>query len=150
MNGQALRILTVLSLSILLAPLSPFAQTFRTVTANIPFNFVVGKTTLASGEYAIKPLSSSAIQISRTDNRTAAIVIVFPVQARRIPEVATLVFNQYGDQYFLSRLWTPASKAGCELLKSPIEREMTKGKSQYRTISILARLEAVDVKFNFH
>jgi hypothetical protein len=150
MKGQAVKILAVLGLSIPLASLSLYAQTFRTVTANIPFNFVVGKTTLAPGEYAIKSLSPSAIQISRTDNRTATVVLVLPMQARKSPEVATLVFNQYGDQYFLSILWAPASKGGYELLRSSIERFLAKGKSEHRTVSIVARSEAVDVKLNFH
>jgi len=150
MNGQAAKILTVLGLSTLLASPSLYAQTFSTVRSNIPFNFVVGRTTLAPGEYVIKSLSASAIQISRTDNQTATIVLVLPVDARKSPEVATLVFNQYEDQYFLSKLWIPTSKAGYELLRSSIERGLARGKSGHRTVSIVARLEAVEVKLNFH
>jgi hypothetical protein len=150
MNGHASKIATVLGLSILLGPSSLYAQSFRTMSANIPFGFVVGKTTLASGEYAIKSLSPSALQILSTDNKKATIVLVLPVQATKSPEVATLVFDQYGDQYFLSTLWTPASKTGSELLRSPLERDLAKGNLEHRTVSIVARVEAVDVKLNFY
>jgi hypothetical protein len=149
MNSHALKISMNLGLSILLTSLSVYAQSSNTMIVKIPFKFVAGKTTLPSGEYTVKSLSPSSIQILRTDNRKSAIVLVIPVQTRKSPEVATLVFDQYGDQYFLSKLWTPASKTGRELLRSPLERDLAKGKSEHRIVTITALSEGVDVKLNF-
>ena len=46
------------------------------------------------------------------------------VHAGKTSDVGKLVFNRYGDQYFLSKIWPPSSDTGRELTKSSLEREV--------------------------
>ena len=52
------------------------------------------------------------------------------MQARKISDVGKLVFNRYGDQYFLSKIWAPSSDTGRELPKSRLEREVAQRLSE--------------------
>jgi hypothetical protein len=96
------------------------------MTANIPFNFTVGSQPLPAGQYSVKPLSQAAVLVQSEDSRSAAIVLTMAAQANKTQEVGKLVFNRYGDQYFLSQIWTPASNTGRVLPKSRLEREIAK------------------------
>ena len=46
------------------------------------------------------------------------------VHAGKTSDVGKLVFNRYGDQYFLSKIWTRSSDTGREFSKSRLEREV--------------------------
>jgi hypothetical protein len=46
------------------------------------------------------------------------------VNAGKPSDVDKLVFNRYGDQYFLSKIWTRSSLTGRGLTKSRLEREV--------------------------
>ena len=49
-----------------------------------------------------------------------------------------LIFNRYGNKYFLSQIWTAGSKSGRELPKSQRETELA-GKQAKREVAVLAR-----------
>jgi hypothetical protein len=49
-----------------------------------------------------------------------------PVRANQTQEETKLVFHKYGDQYFLSQIWTPGGNTGRELLMPRFERELAK------------------------
>ena len=92
--------------------------------ANIPFDFAVGNKRLPAGEYQIKPAAEKVMLIQSTDARSSAVAMTIGVQAGKSNDVGKLVFNRYGDQYFLSKIWPPASTDGRELSKSRLEREV--------------------------
>ena len=83
---------------------SAFAQDQR-VKATVPFNFTVGDKTLPAGTYTIasSPSSPEVVAISNWYMRVTVQAMGRPHQAN--PERANaLVFHQYGNQYFLSRI----------------------------------------------
>ncbi len=92
--------------------------------ADIPFDFVVGDKQLPSGEYHVKSPQSGVMLIQSKDAHSSAIVLTTGMQAGKISDVGKLVFNRYGDQYFLSKIWAPSSDTGRELPKSRLEREV--------------------------
>jgi hypothetical protein len=92
--------------------------------ADIPFDFLVGDKRLPSGQYHVKSLNPVLTQIESKDARSTAIVLTTGMQAAKISDVGKLVFNRYGDQYFLSKIWAPSSNSGRELPKSHLEREV--------------------------
>ena len=49
-----------------------------------------------------------------------------PVRANQTQEETKLVFHRYGDQYFLSQIWTVGANSGRELLMPRLERELAK------------------------
>jgi len=90
--------------------------------AEIPFDFVVGDKQLHSGEYHVRQTHPGVMLIQSKDARSSAMVLTTAAQAGKISDVDKLVFNRYGDQYFLSKIW--ASDSGRQLPKSRLEREV--------------------------
>jgi hypothetical protein len=45
-------------------------------------------------------------------------------EAAKAPDQGKLVFNRYGDRYFLSEIWTAGDTSGRTLLVSKVEREL--------------------------
>jgi hypothetical protein len=73
---------------------------------DIPFDFSAGKAMLKAGVYSIKRTSGNLFAIRSADGKTTALVnaplIIGPWYSKASER---LVFNQYGDQYFLSQVW---------------------------------------------
>ena len=123
MQKYAYQVLTALTLVAWLMVPATHAQSIM-LKADIPFNFVVGDTQLPSGEYHVKQLRPGVIQVQDKVTRSSAIVMTTGVQAGKTSDVGKLVFNRYGDNYFLSRIWEPSSITGRQLPKSRLEREV--------------------------
>jgi hypothetical protein len=86
----------------------------------------------------VKSLNPATTLIQSMDSRSAAIVLTTTAQNEKPSDVAKLVFNRYGDQYFLSKIWPGSSPAGRGLPKSRLEREVAKGLSTEGTTVIAA------------
>ena len=123
MYKHAYQVLTALTLVAWLMVPATQAQSIM-LKANIPFDFVVGEKRLPSGEYHVKSLNPVLTQIQSKDGHSTAIVLTTGMQAAKISDAGKLVFNRYGDQYFLSKIWVPSSDTGRQLPKSRFEREV--------------------------
>ena len=123
MYKHAYQVLTALTLVAWLMVPATQAQSIM-LKANIPFDFVVGEKRLPSGEYHVKSLNPVLTQIQSKDGHSTAIVLTAGMQAAKISDAGKLVFNRYGDQYFMSKIWAPSSDSGRELPKSRLEREV--------------------------
>jgi hypothetical protein len=108
--------------------------------ADIPFDFVVGDKQLHSGEYNVKQTHPGVMLIQSKDARSSAMVLTTAADAGKISDVGKLVFNRYGDQYFLSKIWT--SDSGRQLPKSRLEREVAQRLSESGTTVVAARSAA--------
>jgi hypothetical protein len=127
---QSLRIFLMLSVLSILAAVSVHAQSSNQQTANIPFSFNVDGKTFPAGLYNVTRLNpqsdKAALAIKSADGSMSKVVLAMPVQAGRPQESAKLVFSRYGDQYFLSQVWTPADNTGLELPKSRAEKTLAR------------------------
>jgi hypothetical protein len=84
------------------------AQVNHMIVVNIPFDFTVIDKHLTAGTYTLtSETSQSPFLIHGEQGGSAMFVLGFPARARKIQEDAKLVFNRYGDQYFLSKIWYP-------------------------------------------
>ncbi|HJT27584.1 MAG TPA: hypothetical protein VJ784_09275 [Pyrinomonadaceae bacterium] len=81
------------------------AQTQR-VTANIPFAFSAGKTTMPAGRYTITVLNPSSdrkiLQIRNMNGRSVAVVLTTGIIGKT-SENAKLLFERYGDRYVFAQ-----------------------------------------------
>jgi hypothetical protein len=102
------------------------AQAQETVVVNIPFDFAAGKTTLPAGEYSLKVSDSthSLILISRKDSSASAFINTNAVATANVQTESKLVFNRYGDRYFLSQVWSEGNSQGRQLVKTAREKEL--------------------------
>ena len=141
MKTQALKNFTMFSLLLMVTAVSVAAQSERSKVTNIPFDFVVGQKTLPAGEYTIEPNrkdSDNVWLVQSRDGHVSALFTTMSVRASEAQEKAKLVFHKYGDQYFLSQIWTPGGNSGRELLMPRLERELAKNAIERQTI-VLAR-----------
>jgi len=61
------------------------------------------------------------------------IVLTTSVRASEAQKQARLVFNRYGDQYFLAQVWTQSDITGLEIPRSRSERTLLAGAHDQRT-----------------
>ena len=134
-----------------------------TIRVDIPFGFVVGDVTLPAGEYTIGPLANQgAMQIKNLAGHGAAFRLANVTKRLEAPEAiwapgptfgygsvsnptnnpkpaseeCSVIFNKYGDQYFISRIWVGLE--GREFVKGHRELEQ-------RTAGVFHNQEAVVV-----
>lgn len=141
MKKQAFGTLTMLTLLLTMSAISVSAQSERSKTTNIPFDFIVGGKTFPAGEYTVEPNrkdSHNVWLVQRRDGHANVLFATMPVRASETQEKTRLVFNKYGDQYFLSQIWTPGDNSGRELLMPRLERELAKNAVERQTI-VLAK-----------
>jgi len=140
MKRANFRIFLMLGLFAILAMGSVHAKSAREQTANITFSFTVADKTFPAGEYRVERLNPSsdkaALVIRSMDGSMSKIVLTMPVQAAKMQESARLVFNHYGDQYYLAQVWTPADNTGLELLVSRNERALARNAGQPEQTSV--------------
>ena len=134
MKKQNLRIFVMFGLFAILAVAPLHAQSSREQTAHIPFSFTVADKTFPAGEYRVERLNPSsdkaALAIKSADGRMSKVILTTPVQAGKVLESAKLVFNHYGDQYYLAQVWTPADNTGLEVPQSRSERALARNIGQ--------------------
>lgn len=122
------------------------AQAGTSIRVKIPFGYTIGNKNLPEGKYDIKKISDGLFRIWSEDGKHSMLThIVCPVSSRR-NTVAKLVFNRYGDQYFLSQIWLNA-ETGVQLYKSKTERSaeanmrLAKKDAKPQTVEVIALVE---------
>ena len=128
MKKYTLPALATLGLFAMSVALPAFAQTGTNVAVNIPFEFIVGRTVLPAGPYTVRigDPRSGILRIESADGGPSMWVLTHTACASHSMSESSLVFNRYGNQYFLSKVWTAGTDAGCELRKSAAEREISR------------------------
>jgi hypothetical protein len=106
-----------------IAVISAQAQNAPSVSVSIPFDFEVAGKTLKAGDYQVRMEGSrSSLKIENRDSLHATFVMISPLQHRDIQDQSKLVFNRYGNQYFLSQVWIAGRSSGEEVRQSSTER----------------------------
>lgn len=146
MKRGILKSFTMLMLTLALAAVTAQAQSANEMKADIPFRFVIGNQTLPAGEYIIRYVNQdsgkTALLFKSRDGRTNRIVNMMPAQKSEPLEKTSLVFNQYGENCFLSEVWTSGSSYGLALPKSNAERrerELAQNSAKRVTVALIAR-----------
>jgi hypothetical protein len=104
------------------------AQIVGDLDVNIPFQFHAGNTKLPAGKYRIHMLDDSdltVMEITSADGSTSALFQVQESDANSAPAKSELIFNKYGNRYFLAKLFDEGNPNGSEVLKSRYETKMS-------------------------
>lgn len=130
---KPIRTIVLLSLVLLFTSIAVTAQSIPTVTANIPFSFVVGSKSLAAGKYDLgsRYMPGGVMVVQNTENAKALVGLTQPLQVNGGAKETVLIFNRYKDDtgdyiYFLSQVWVEGRDRGMEFLKHRVEREASK------------------------
>jgi hypothetical protein len=111
--------------TITFSPSKAHAQTSGEIEANIPFQFHAGNTKLPAGKYVIHTLDNADLtlmEISSADGSTSALFEVRQTEADSTPTKTELIFNKYGNRYFLAKLYDEGNPDGSTLDKSSYEK----------------------------
>lgn len=104
------------------------AQIVGDLDVNIPFQFQAGNAKLPAGEYRIHVVGDSnltVMRISAAGDSTSTFFQVTATSAKSAPTKSELIFNKYGDHYFLARLFEEGSASGSEVIESSAEKTMS-------------------------
>lgn len=104
------------------------AQIVGDLEVNIPFQFHAGNTKLPAGEYRIHVLDTADLQvmeITSADGSTSALFEVQQAEANSTPDKSELIFNKYGDRYFLTKLYDEGNRSGSQVLQSRYEKRVS-------------------------
>ena len=117
MKNQVYKLVAIFAIFLGLAVANVQGQTPSRVEVKIPFEFSAGKTTLKPGVYTVKRMSGNLLTLRNVDNKSS-VILNAPVNLSSTDVEATerLVFNKYGDRYFLAQIW-PTVDSGRELLR---------------------------------
>ena len=134
MKKQAL----ILGLSLLLIGTVAYAQNLN-MKVNVPFDFVVNSATLPSGAYTVQGLAiGNAISIRKADHTAKALVLGTRCESRKTPEKSKLVFNRYGNHYFLAQIWVAGDDRGQQLPKGRLETEIAQSRTAEEVVLVAA------------
>jgi hypothetical protein len=124
MKTRALVIAALMALAVMVS--ARVAQAQESMVVNIPFDFTAGNSTLPAGEYTVKMSGAqhTLILIDRKDATASVFVSSNAASSAEPQSESKLIFNRYGDRYFLSQVWNAEYSTGRQLLKSAREKEM--------------------------
>ena len=115
---------TMLALAGMLAIPGAYAQDSHRVIADIPFAFTVNHQALPAGEYEVSDAAYGTVLIQSKDREHSVITIANSAVAKDPGLDGKLVFQRYGDRYFLREVFAPGVSIGRELPRAKGEREM--------------------------
>lgn len=126
MNRKTFLFVTIMGAMLSLMTIPAMAQN-QEVTANIPFDFTVCTQQMPAGKYKVAPMTSATtnlLLVRSEDGRTAEIACTHDTTGTQRSSGGKLIFNRYGNQYFLSELWFAGDATGREVFKSDQEEAL--------------------------
>jgi len=107
---------------------SAFAALALPIRVSVPFDFVVGETTLPAGQYLISnpdDIATDLLAIRSLDGNSMVFIQGRPLSPRHDIYVAhtRLTFEKVDGREFLVRVWEAGSDSGYTIPASPLEQK---------------------------
>jgi len=120
-----------------------FAQ-YPAADAKIPFDFAMGKSVMPAGEYRVTQSSNGLVTIRELGGKHSAMTLTTPARTAAPSDFqrsvkGLLVFQRYGEEYFLSDIWAPSARDGLTLPRGPRLKELASGSSRPEPTTIAMR-----------
>jgi hypothetical protein len=116
------------------------AQSSEPLKATIPFDFIVGTTTLPAGEYTVgSDFGSAVLKIRDSHREVKASVLAITGNAPANSNESHLVFRVHGTKHYLASTWNSYMAAGRQVRETKAEREMEMATGPTTQIVLLAR-----------
>lgn len=130
--------------AVLLGTVAATAQSTTTsepfLRAHIPFAFVAGGVQLPAGEYRVyHPGNPHIVVIEKKDCSARAMTYVRPSVIHASENSTKLLFNRYGDQYFLAEIWTERDEQKHQCFKCRMEQNLIAQARTPATVIVAAR-----------
>lgn len=130
--------------AVLLGTVAATAQSTTTsepfLRANIPFAFVAGGVQLPAGEYRVyHPGNPYIVVIEKKDCSARSMTYVRPSVIDAGENSTKLLFNRYGDQYFLAEIWTERDQEKHHCFKCRMEQDLLAKTAKPMTVIVAAK-----------
>jgi hypothetical protein len=120
-----------------------------TMSVTIPFDFAVAGKTFPAGEYHLQRSTDGERVITQIRSKDNALSMYLP-QSHPVQDIkiqleskSKLVFNKYGDQFFLSQVWIFGRRIGEEFPKTTrervLQREMARNQRNAERIAVAGK-----------
>ena len=107
---------------------------------DIPFAFVAGGVHLPAGHYHVyHPGDPYLVVIEKDDGRARAMAYVHPSATNADESSTKLVFNKYGDQYFLAQVWTEADQEVHQCFRCRAEQALMAQAGKRESVVVAAK-----------
>jgi hypothetical protein len=125
---------------------TPSASAQSTIAkVDIPFAFQTETQTLPAGTYRIDRESQHLIRLEGP-GQTSGFVLMHDATKTKASDHGTLVFDRYGDKYFLRQIWTSGNPDGLECSKSHAEKVALVAQSKQTATSVELAFNAAPQK----
>ena len=128
-----LSLFAALAFTLSLSPTTAKAQIIGDLEVNIPFQFHAGDAKLPPGKYMIHTIDSSdltVMEISSADGSVSALFDVRDAEANSTPAKSELIFNKYGNRYFLAKLFDEGNPNGSTVGESRYEKKVSQATAE--------------------
>jgi len=113
--------------TLLLYPTKAHAQIIGDLEVTIPFQFYAGNAKLPAGKYIIHTVDNTDLtfmEISSADGSISALFEVRDAEANSTSPKSELIFNKYGNRYFLAKLFDEGNPNGSAVSESRYEKRV--------------------------
>jgi hypothetical protein len=120
-------VLVVVSWALLALAANVCAAESTLIRVKVPFDFLVDGQSFPAGDYTLtypQLPGRDQMLLSNAEGRGLRIIQTHGFEQRTWDTRTYVVFHGYGDQYFLSRVWSGGMGMGRELARSAREREL--------------------------
>lgn len=100
--------------------------------AKVPFNFMVGDAPMQAGEYRLKQ-EGPVLHVIDMDGKSSAFRLTIPTSRRTKTQHDGLLFTRYGENVYLTSLWTAGSREGHALQETKRQKTVAE---RYRTVEM--------------
>jgi hypothetical protein len=124
---KLLSLFMALASTLTISPIKAHAQIIGDLEVTIPFQFHAGDAKLPAGKYIIRAVDNSDLtimEISSEDGSTSALFDVHDAEANSAPAKSELIFNKYGNRYFLAKLYDEGNPNGSAVNVSRYEKKV--------------------------
>jgi hypothetical protein len=90
-------------------------------TVNIPFTFHMGDQTMPAGMYRIDLVSNHVVKLQGPDHAVGS-AAMHSATKLDASDHGIIVFDPYGENYFLRQIWTAGNKDGLEAGQTRVEK----------------------------
>src|SRR5260370_40825709 len=105
-----------------------------TLDVNIQFESQAGQAVLPPGNYTVRMVDNSELAIMQITSKdhpsTSAIFRVHEKDLTSAPTENEVVFNKYGDHYFLAQVFDEGDPSGSEVVESSYEQKVSKAAAE--------------------
>lgn len=103
-----------LSLAVIFFAVSVHAEDGQKISANVPFEFTVGNTSLPAGQYEFLRTDDNILVVRDADGRNLY-TMATPVQTQGHPEKSLLKFTNVDGRHVLVQVWDERNEVGSEI-----------------------------------